>query len=105
MARLGGPHRMLPDQPVAAVDQGDADAERRGIPYSGYTDLAALVEACARAGLFVSCSSGTTGKSAMLVASQKDLDFTGMFHGVDERVPVDALHFGTRVMEHFLMHA
>jgi len=33
------------------------------------------VEACARAGHFVSCSSGTTGKSAMLVASQADLDF------------------------------
>jgi hypothetical protein len=33
------------------------------------------VEACARAGHFVSCSSGTTGKSAMLVASQVDLDF------------------------------
>jgi hypothetical protein len=34
------------------------------------------VEACARAGLFVACSSGTTGKSAMLVASQADIDFT-----------------------------
>jgi hypothetical protein len=34
------------------------------------------VEACARAGLFVACSSGTTGKSAMLVASQKDVEFT-----------------------------
>jgi hypothetical protein len=33
------------------------------------------VTACERAGHFVSCSSGTTGKSAMLVASQKDLDF------------------------------
>jgi hypothetical protein len=33
------------------------------------------VEACGRAGHFVSCSSGTTGKSAMLVASQADLDF------------------------------
>ena len=33
------------------------------------------VEACAKAGHFVSCSSGTTGKSAMLVASQADLDF------------------------------
>lgn len=33
------------------------------------------VEACAKAGHFVSCSSGTTGKSAMLVASQHDLDF------------------------------
>lgn len=33
------------------------------------------VAACAKAGHFVSCSSGTTGKSAMLVASQNDLDF------------------------------
>ncbi|MBW8785830.1 MAG: hypothetical protein JF593_14550 [Novosphingobium sp.] len=33
------------------------------------------VAACERAGLYVSCSSGTTGKSAMLVASQADLDF------------------------------
>lgn len=27
-----------------------------------------------------------------------DLDFTGMFHGVDERVPIDALVFGQRVL-------
>ncbi|MGH3676201.1 MAG: M20/M25/M40 family metallo-hydrolase [Mycobacterium sp.] len=33
-----------------------------------------------------------------------DLDFSALFHGVDERVPVDALNFGTRVLEHFLMH-
>jgi acetylornithine deacetylase/succinyl-diaminopimelate desuccinylase-like protein len=33
-----------------------------------------------------------------------DLDFTALFHGVDERVPVDALKFGTGVLEHFLMH-
>jgi acetylornithine deacetylase/succinyl-diaminopimelate desuccinylase-like protein len=33
-----------------------------------------------------------------------DLDFTALFHGVDERVPVDALKFGTQVLEHFLMH-
>jgi len=31
-----------------------------------------------------------------------DLDFAGMFHGVDERVPVAALQFGVRVMDHFL---
>jgi len=31
-----------------------------------------------------------------------DLDFTGLFHGVDERVPVDALHFGARVFDRFL---
>jgi acetylornithine deacetylase/succinyl-diaminopimelate desuccinylase-like protein len=31
-----------------------------------------------------------------------DLDFAGMFHGVDERVPVDALEFGVRVLDGFL---
>jgi acetylornithine deacetylase/succinyl-diaminopimelate desuccinylase-like protein len=31
-----------------------------------------------------------------------DLDFTGMFHGIDERVPVDALRFGVRVLDRFL---
>ncbi len=31
-----------------------------------------------------------------------DLDFTALFHGVDERVPVDALRFGTRVLDRFL---
>ncbi len=31
-----------------------------------------------------------------------DLDFTGLFHGVDERVPVDSLRFGARVFDRFL---
>ncbi len=31
-----------------------------------------------------------------------DLDFTALFHGVDERVPVDALEFGARVFDKFL---
>jgi acetylornithine deacetylase/succinyl-diaminopimelate desuccinylase-like protein len=31
-----------------------------------------------------------------------DLDFTALFHGVDERVPTDALEFGTRVLDRFL---
>ena len=31
-----------------------------------------------------------------------DLDFTALFHGVDERVPVDALEFGARVFDLFL---
>ena len=31
-----------------------------------------------------------------------DLDFAGMFHGVDERVPVAALQFGVRVLDNFL---
>lgn len=34
-----------------------------------------------------------------------DLDFTALFHGVDERVPVDALQFGTRVLDRFLDEA
>src|SRR5216683_1307123 len=33
-----------------------------------------------------------------------DLDFSGMFHGVDERVPVDGLRFGVRVLDRFLDH-
>ena len=31
-----------------------------------------------------------------------DLDFSGMFHGIDERVPVAGLRFGTRVFDRFL---
>ncbi|MBL7500386.1 M20/M25/M40 family metallo-hydrolase [Frankia sp. CNm7] len=31
-----------------------------------------------------------------------DLDFTALFHGVDERVPVDALEFGARVLDRLL---
>jgi len=31
-----------------------------------------------------------------------DLDFAALFHGVDERVPVDGLEFGTRVLDRFL---
>jgi acetylornithine deacetylase/succinyl-diaminopimelate desuccinylase-like protein len=31
-----------------------------------------------------------------------DLDFTGMFHGVDERVPIDSLVFGQRVLADLL---
>jgi len=31
-----------------------------------------------------------------------DLDFSGMFHGIDERVPVSGLRFGTRVFDRFL---
>ncbi|MEV0355137.1 M20/M25/M40 family metallo-hydrolase [Nocardia sp. NPDC050697] len=34
-----------------------------------------------------------------------ELDFTALFHGVDERVPVESLEFGTRVLEHFLLHS
>ena len=36
-----------------------------------------------------------TGKPA-------DLDYWRLFHGVDERVPVDGLKFGVRVLDRFL---
>jgi acetylornithine deacetylase/succinyl-diaminopimelate desuccinylase-like protein len=34
-----------------------------------------------------------------------DLDFASLFHGIDERVPVDALEFGVKVLERFLRTA
>jgi len=33
-----------------------------------------------------------------------DLDFSGMFHGIDERVALDGLRFGVRVLDRFLDH-
>ncbi|WP_029135886.1 M20/M25/M40 family metallo-hydrolase [Nakamurella lactea] len=33
-----------------------------------------------------------------------DLDFSSLFHGVDERVPVDALRFGVRVLDRLLVN-
>ena len=34
-----------------------------------------------------------------------ELDFSALFHGVDERVPVEALRFGVRVLDRFLQEA
>ncbi len=31
-----------------------------------------------------------------------ELDFTALFHGIDERVPIDGLRFGVRVLDRFL---
>ncbi len=31
-----------------------------------------------------------------------DLDFAGLFHGIDERVPIEGLRFGVRVLDRFL---
>jgi acetylornithine deacetylase/succinyl-diaminopimelate desuccinylase-like protein len=35
----------------------------------------------------------------------EDLDFSALFHGVDERVPVEALKFGTRVLDRFFRNS
>jgi acetylornithine deacetylase/succinyl-diaminopimelate desuccinylase-like protein len=34
-----------------------------------------------------------------------DLDFASLFHGIDERVPVESLRFGIRVLDRFLRSA
>ncbi|NNU28763.1 M20/M25/M40 family metallo-hydrolase [Isoptericola sediminis] len=45
---------------------------------------------------------GITGYGFAPLRLPAELDFAGMFHGVDERVPVDALKFGTRVLDRML---
>jgi len=60
-------------------------------------------------------SGGTDGKSFQRLGMRcfgfsplrlpPDLDFAALFHGIDERVPVDALRFGARVLDRFLLHS
>jgi acetylornithine deacetylase/succinyl-diaminopimelate desuccinylase-like protein len=45
---------------------------------------------------------GITGYGFSPLRLAPDLDFAGMFHGVDERVNIDALKFGVRVLDRFL---
>lgn len=71
-----------------------ADPDARIVPYmlSGGTDAKAFAR------LGIRCFGFTP------LRLPPDLDFAALFHGVDERVPVDALKFGTRVLHHFLTH-
>ncbi len=48
---------------------------------------------------------GITGYGFAPLRLPPDLDFAPMFHGIDERVPVESLRFGSRVLGHFLRHA
>jgi acetylornithine deacetylase/succinyl-diaminopimelate desuccinylase-like protein len=41
---------------------------------------------------------GIAGYGFVPMLLPADIDFPSMFHGVDERVPLDALDFGTRVL-------
>ncbi len=41
---------------------------------------------------------GITGYGFAPLRLPADLDFAPMFHGIDERVPVESLRFGTRVL-------
>ena len=47
-----------------------------GVDLEGIADVDEWIERLSAKGYFISCSSGTTGKSAMLIASQKDMDWS-----------------------------
>ncbi|MBD7917042.1 M20/M25/M40 family metallo-hydrolase [Cellulomonas sp. Sa3CUA2] len=107
VARLVGPHvrvedlvrdtgleapfeGALVDAMVAAVVAEDPGAHVLPYMLSGGTDNKSL------------SLLGITGYGFAPLRLPADLDFAGMFHGVDERVPVDALRFGTRVLDRLL---
>ena len=71
------------------------DPEGIPVPYlmSGGTDNKALSEL------------GIIGYGFSPLRLPPDLDFMSLFHGVDERVPVDGIRFGVRVLADFLEHA
>lgn len=71
------------------------DPEGEVIPYllSGGTDNKALAKL------------GITGYGFSPLKLPPEIDFTGLFHGVDERVPIDSLQFGARTLHHFLARA
>ncbi|MFD7924116.1 M20/M25/M40 family metallo-hydrolase [Streptomyces sp. NPDC059740] len=48
---------------------------------------------------------GITGYGFSPLRLPEGFDYQALFHGVDERVPVDALHFGVRVLDRFLRTA
>lgn len=76
----------LTDAMTASLQRHDPEA--RVLPYllSGGTDNKALSKL------------GITGYGFAPLRLPADLDFPGMFHGVDERVPLDAIDFGHRVL-------
>jgi acetylornithine deacetylase/succinyl-diaminopimelate desuccinylase-like protein len=71
------------------------DPEGIPVPYlmSGGTDNKALSEL------------GIVGYGFSPLRLPADLDFMSLFHGVDERVPIEGLRFGVRVLADFLENA
>lgn len=71
------------------------DPEGIPVPYlmSGGTDNKALSEL------------GIIGYGFSPLQLPSDLDFMALFHGVDERVPVDGIKFGVNVLEEFLRNS
>ena len=84
---FGGP---LVDAMCAAIVS--EDPEGVPVPYlmSGGTDNTALSEL------------GIVGYGFSPLRLPPDLDFMALFHGVDERIPVDGMHFGVRSLKNFL---
>ncbi|MDN4479050.1 M20/M25/M40 family metallo-hydrolase [Demequina sp. SYSU T00039] len=75
---------------IAAIKADDPDAVV--LPYSmmGGTDNKHLA------------TIGIAGYGFAPLRLPPELDFPGLFHGIDERVPLDSLEFGTDVMVRFL---
>ena len=70
------------------------DPEGIPVPYlmSGGTDNKALSEL------------GIVGYGFSPLRLPADLDFMALFHGVDERIPLDSLDFGVKALEDFLLN-
>ena len=75
---------------VAALQTEDPEAEVLPYCLSGGTDNKAL------------SLLGITGYGFAPLRLPADLDFAPMFHGINERVPVDSLKFGARVLQRFI---
>ena len=83
----------LVERMVDTLTRHDPDAEVLPYLLSGGTDNKALSEL------------GITGYGFAPLRLGPELDFPAMFHGVDERVPLDALAFGRAVLTDFLLEA
>ncbi|ARJ05317.1 peptidase M20 [Cnuibacter physcomitrellae] len=81
----------LVDAMVASLQRHDPGAEVLPYLLSGGTDNKALSEL------------GIRGFGFAPLRLPADMDFPAMFHGVDERVPLDALVFGTDVLTDLLL--
>ncbi|ANZ15445.1 M20/M25/M40 family metallo-hydrolase [Streptomyces noursei] len=74
----------------AAIERFDPDGHT--VPYcmSGGTDAKQFSRL------------GIVGYGFSPLKLPEGFDYQALFHGVDERVPVEGLHFGVRVLDHFL---
>ncbi|MET0928489.1 MAG: M20/M25/M40 family metallo-hydrolase, partial [Aeromicrobium sp.] len=80
----------LVDAMTVALHSQDPEAHIAPFVMSGGTDAKAWQKI------------GITSFGFVPLRLPADLDFTALFHGVDERVPVESLEFGARVFDEFL---